>query len=192
LEFVKPRCYGVSGYLSFLEGKGYMQLFTERLSMRQINEADWTLFLQLHREPKVLLHCFDEPKEVFVRQRFEQRLPVWYPSEQHPLCLAVINNETEQVIGVTGFMYDGITAELGYLFLPLYFGKGYATESLRAVIEWAWKQCGITQFKGVVTRGNKGSENVLSKCGLTLTDTLFQVHTINNELYDDLIYTLKV
>jgi RimJ/RimL family protein N-acetyltransferase len=160
--------------------------------MRQITDADWALFLQLHREPDVLLHCFDMPKEVFVRQRFEQRLPPWNSNSRHPLCLAVINNETQQVLGVTGFTYDGICAELGYLFLPAYFGNGYATESLRAVIQWAWKECGITQYKGVVKRGNKGSENVLSKCALTHTDTISQVHTIANKLYDDLIYTLKL
>ena len=95
-------------------------------------------------------------------------------------------------MGVTGFAYDGETAELGYLLLPEYFNKGYATESLRAVIDWAWKECGIRQFKAVVTRGNIGSEKVLSKCGLTHTDTLFKVHTIGEKLYDDLIYTLKV
>ncbi|WP_405601407.1 MULTISPECIES: GNAT family N-acetyltransferase [unclassified Pseudoalteromonas] len=169
-----------------------MQLFTERLSMRQITQADWPLFLELHQEPDVLLYCFDKPKDAFVKHRFEQRLPTWDPNSRHPLCFVVINNETQQMIGVTGFTYDGTTAELGYLFLPKYFAKGYATESLKAVIEWAQKACGIKQFKAVVTRGNVGSENVLSKCGLTLTDTILQAHTIANKLYDDLIYTLNI
>ncbi|KAA1156468.1 N-acetyltransferase [Pseudoalteromonas fuliginea] len=169
-----------------------MQLFTERLKMRQLSDADWSVFLQLHREPDVLQYCFDMPKEVFVRQRFEQRLPIWDPDSRHPLCFAVINNETQEVIGVTGFTYDGITAELGYLFLPKHFSKGYATESLRTVIEWARQECGIKQFKAVVTRGNTSSENVLSKCGLTQTDTIPQSHLIAGTRYDDLIYTLKV
>ena len=169
-----------------------MTLFTQRLSMYQMEESDWPLFLALHRDPQVLKYCFDMPMESLIRNRFEIRLPKWNAKSRHPLCLLIINNQTKQPVGVTGFAYDGETAELGYLLLPEYFNKGYATESLRAVIDWAWKECGIRQFKAVVTRGNIGSEKVLSKCGLTHTDTLFKVHTIGEKLYDDLIYTLKV
>jgi len=35
-------------------------------------------------------------------------------NHSHPLCLLIIDNKTKQPIGVTGFAYDGETAELGY------------------------------------------------------------------------------
>jgi len=169
-----------------------MQLFTPRLTMRQLQSRDWTLFLQLHREPQVLRYCYDMPSEAFVRNRFEQRLGNWDTSSRDPLCLVVTDKVSDVLLGVTGFTYDGDTAELGYLFMPEYFGYGYATESLRAVIDWAWNECKISLYKAVVTRGNINSEKVLSKCGLTHTETLASSHSISGKLYDDLIYTLKL
>ncbi|MBQ4797902.1 GNAT family N-acetyltransferase [Pseudoalteromonas sp. MMG006] len=169
-----------------------MQLFTPRLAMRQLNNKDWPLFLQLHREPQVLRYCYDMPSEAFVRNRFELRVGKWDTRSRDPLCLVVTDKVSGVLLGVTGFTYDGDTAELGYLFMPEYFGHGYATESLRAVIDWAWNECKIHQYKAVVTRGNVNSEKVLSKCGLTHTDTLQSAHTISGKLYDDLVYTLKL
>lgn len=169
-----------------------MQLFTPRLAMRQLQTSDWPLFLQLHKEPQVLRYCYDMPSEAFVRNRFEQRLAKWDTHSQHPLCFVVLDKHTNNALGVTGFTYDQVYAELGYLFLPQYFNQGFASESLRAVIEWAWQQCNINQFKAVVTKGNIGSQKVLQKCGLTLTSINPQSHTISNTLYDDLIYSLKL
>ena len=160
--------------------------------MRKLNNKDWPLFLQLHREPQVLRYCYDMPNEAFVRNRFELRLGNWDICSRDPLCLVVTDKVSGVLLGVTGFTYDGDTAELGYLFMPEYFGHGYATESLRAVIDWAWNECKIHQYKAVVTRGNVNSEKVLSKCGLTHTDTLQSAHTISGNLYDDLVYTLKL
>ena len=169
-----------------------MQLFTARLAMRPLQSSDWPLFLQLHQNPTVIRYCYDMPSEAFVRSRFEQRLKSWDITSTHPLCLVVFDKQSNEPMGVTGFTYELEQAELGYLFLPAYYNQGFASESLRAVIEWAWQQCGITQFKAVVTKGNIGSEKVLQKCGLTLTGINTQAHTINNTRYDDLIYTLKL
>lgn len=170
-----------------------MQLLTERLSMRKITHTDWPLFLKLHSNPDVIEYCFDRPEDALIRKKFEQRLPAWDVNSRHPLCFVVIHRETQQMIGVTGFTsFDGTCAELGYLFLPEYFGRGYATESLKAVIEWGYETCGINKFKAIVTAGNKGSENLLSKCGLTHTDTIADAYTIANTKYDDLIYTLNL
>ncbi|MCS4307379.1 RimJ/RimL family protein N-acetyltransferase [Rheinheimera pacifica] len=80
------------------------------------------------------------------------------------------------------------SAEFGYMFLPEHFGKGYATEALLATKQFAFS-LGLTQLQATVTEGNTGSCRVLEKCGFVLSKRIEQAYSINNTLYDDLIYT---
>lgn len=65
--------------------------------------------------------------------------------------------------------------EVGYIFLPEAWGKGYATEALKAWIEMYWERYGDGHpVLGVEERGylkaltgphGEGSRGVLRKCG---------------------------
>ncbi|MFT7682198.1 MAG: RimJ/RimL family protein N-acetyltransferase [Moritella dasanensis] len=168
-----------------------MLITTERLTMRQITESDWPLFLRLNTEPRVIEKCFDQPCVEDVRARFDSRLPRWSVTSGAWLCLVIIDIETNQAVGITGFDYDGRSAEVGYLLLPEYFGLGYATESLQSVIAWAMRVHLITAFQGIVTEGNCASEAVLVKCGFQLKEVIPLAYDIGGILYADRLYKLN-
>lgn len=48
-----------------------IEISSPRLSMRQITETDWPLFLRLHQEEEVIRYAFDQPELDDIRQRFE-------------------------------------------------------------------------------------------------------------------------
>lgn len=164
---------------------------SQRLSMRQITEQDWPLFLRLHTESRVIEKCFDQPSDDDIRAKFESRLPNWSVTSGAWLCLVISDVETNTTVGITGFDYDGRSAEVGYLLLPEYFGLGYATESLQGVIAWATRVHFITTFQGIVTEGNFSSEKVLEKCSFQLDDVIPQAYSIGEILYADRIYKLN-
>ena len=55
--------------------------------------------------------------------------------------------------------------EIGYNLGKAYWGKGYATEAMVKVIDFAREQLNITQIVGRYAKENSASGNVMSKLG---------------------------
>ncbi|KAB8067176.1 GNAT domain-containing protein [Aspergillus leporis] len=93
--------------------------------------------------------------------------------------------EEGDLIGVMGIvlMSPKEDPEVGYLFLPTAWGKGYATEALRGFTE-AWWQLPVPDIPSrggpdtgevgtlcaVTDKTNVGSANVLTKCGWSVVE----------------------
>ncbi|WP_394152258.1 GNAT family N-acetyltransferase [Vibrio maritimus] len=161
---------------------------TERLSMAQITQADFDLFKRLQTEPKVIELCFDKPSEEEIQARFEERLPTWVKGSEEWLCLVISIKQTNEPVGVTGFKVTDDCAEVGYLLLPEFHERGIGTESLEALIKWAERDLDLNKFSAIVTKGNRGSERVLEKCGFVLTKVDKDAYQIGGQTYDDHIF----
>ena len=74
------------------------------------------------------------------------------------------------VIGFSGLKYMAAVdaVELGYRFLPEYWGLGLATESGRACLRLARDVHGLDRLVGLVHPDNAGSARVLSKLGFAV------------------------
>ncbi|ETS87668.1 hypothetical protein PFICI_01496 [Pestalotiopsis fici W106-1] len=78
----------------------------------------------------------------------------------------VRGDEQKKMIGIMGVFSFNPVAELGYTFHPAAWGKGYATEALRAFMNIYWDSrptVDVVEAKTDVE--NKGSIRVLTKCG---------------------------
>ena len=83
-------------------------------------------------------------------------------------CLITLANGT--VIGGCGFdMREGPAAEIGYWLGTRYWGKGYATEAVRALIDHAFTNLEHQAMQSSVRVTNPGSRRVLEKCGFQWT-----------------------
>ena len=67
-----------------------------------------------------------------------------------------------------GLHSDG-TAEIGYGILEEFQGRGYATEAVKAALEWAFHHPEVTAITAEADSGNSASVRVLEKCGFTAT-----------------------
>ncbi len=65
--------------------------------------------------------------------------------------------------------FKGIDAhgavEIGYGILREFEGRGYATEAVSAIVQWAAEQPGVTRVEAETEAGNSASQRVLEKCG---------------------------
>ena len=57
------------------------------------------------------------------------------------------------------------SVEIGYGIQPEYEGKGYATEVVQAMIQWAFGQKDVVFVEAETAPDNKASQRVLEKCG---------------------------
>ena len=68
--------------------------------------------------------------------------------------------EKEMLNGYTNFI------DIGYRFIPSFWGKGYATEASLASIEYGFKNLNYTRIYGAADIENIASNKVLQKIGL--------------------------
>ncbi|GEQ85832.1 N-acetyltransferase GCN5 [Patiriisocius marinistellae] len=86
---------------------------------------------------------------------------------------AVIDKTTNKIIGFNGLKYisEINQTDLGYRFLPEYWGKGIATESSKAIITYAFDTLKLSQLIAFVEKENLASTSVLKKLGFAHNDT---------------------
>ena len=165
-----------------------MIIRSARLNMTPLTQHDWPLFQRLHSTAKVIAQCFDAPTATELKQKFDCRLQPWHKDADHWLCLVMRQRDSGQAMGVTGCGMSEGRAEVGYLLLPEFYGQGFGTESLQALIQWALATQGISRFKALVTEGNVASERLLQKIGFQLVEKVPDAHSIGGKCYADHIY----
>ncbi len=84
-------------------------------------------------------------------QRLRSSPAQWTPASDHWLCLVVMDAQSHAELGVSGFrILSPGHAEVGYLLLPEHQGKGFGTESCRAIIDYA-AAIGLDSLESTVT-----------------------------------------
>jgi RimJ/RimL family protein N-acetyltransferase len=145
-------------------------LETPRLVLRAFTLDDVDAMYQLMTVPDVIRYVGNKPA-----QSKQDTLDYL---QQHPLRdyqvygygrFACVWKATGQVIGFSGIKYleEIQETELGYRFLPEYWGKGLATEAGHAVIQFA-QGLGLSRLVAVIHPDNQGSKQVAVKLGFSL------------------------
>jgi [ribosomal protein S5]-alanine N-acetyltransferase len=83
----------------------------------------------------------------------------------------VFEKETSQFIGRAGLLYlaydeNQTDIEIGYRLHEVFWGKGYATELVKALIKWGFENLSVNKLVAVIKPDNHRSRNVLEKSGL--------------------------
>ena len=163
-------------------------LETERLIIREHVLSDAPFFFTLNSNYNVVKYTGDvsfnnlEEAEKIVRYVMNQ-----YKENGYGRWL-VAEKETNNPIGWCGLKFHTDTKEtdIGYRFLESAWGKGYATESAKACIDYGFKHFDLNCIIGDAMKENTASINVFKKLGMTyfndsLIDNILSVnYKINN------------
>lgn len=88
-------------------------------------------------------------------------------AEGDDFCYLVVQRASEQVCGAISCQFDQHGAELGYILASEYWGRGYATEAARAVIDSIWRIDGVYRIWATCDTCNLASIHVLEKLGMS-------------------------
>ena len=154
-------------------------LETERLLLRRVTPEDVDLIVELDSDPAVMR--FLTGGRATPREEIEQEyIPAWlayydrYPG--YGFWLA-IEKETGDFLGWFHFRpQDGDPPdqpELGYRLRQAAWGKGYASEGSRALIDKGFREFGVRRVTANTMTVNTGSRRVMEKSGMRFIRTYF-------------------
>jgi ribosomal-protein-alanine N-acetyltransferase len=106
---------------------------------------------------------------------------------------AITLKENDRLIGMLGLHPMGLKFEVGYALARPYWGKGYMTEVLRAVVNWAFAQPDIFRVQAFCDVDNIGSARVMEKAGMAREGLLrrYVLHpNISDEPRDVYLYAV--
>lgn len=142
---------------------------TERLLLRKFTLDDIEAYFRLNSNPDVIRYTGDP---AFISLDDARRVLLSAPLRDYEVHgygrLACVEKASGELIGFCGLKYldDMDEVDLGYRFLPDYWGKGYATESSLAVMRYGRNVMGLERIVGFVHPDNAGSVRVLVKVGM--------------------------
>jgi RimJ/RimL family protein N-acetyltransferase len=83
----------------------------------------------------------------------------------------IVDRMSGQVVGDVGFHSspdESGSVEIGYGLVPGHRGKGLATEAVRALAAWAFRQTGVAELRAETDVHHAASHGVLARAGFEL------------------------
>lgn len=146
----------------------YPVLETERLILRELLLSDLDDLFAITGDPLVMQYVGD--LKPYSREKTAQAIREAQESyRQHGFGgWAFIEKATGQFIGYGGLEYlpERTIPEVFYIFPPLQWGKGLATEIAAAILDYGFKQLGIPAIGASFDPANEPSMHVAAKVGL--------------------------
>ena len=141
---------------------------TTRLSLRPFTLDDIDSLHQILEIPGILQYFPnpDPPERERVEKLIKRQIKHW--QDYGYGWWAVVSRAEKQLIGWSGLQYlpDTDEIEIGYLLSKPFWGKGLATESAIAGLDFGFDRLGLREIIGIVHPENFASQGVLKKIGM--------------------------
>lgn len=166
---------------------------TERLILDRITENDLKEIFELRSNPETMKYI---PRPLV--KNHEEAL------EHFKMIDAKIEDNTginwgirlknnPKLLGIIGYYRlqpENYRAEIGYMILPEYHGKGIVPEAVKRLIQFGFEDLKLHSIEAVIDPDNYASEKVLQKCGFVKEAHLKEADFWEGKFLDKVIYSL--
>lgn len=166
---------------------------TERLQLREMTPADVTALLKHLGNPEVVR--FMDMQPITTREQADQWLQ-WmgsFFSARDGMRWGIALKDTAELIGsvgIHGWNREARYAEVGYDIARQYWDNGYATEVLKAIVEFGFLRMNLNRVEADVVDGNTASMRVLEKIGFLHEGVLRERSYKGGQYYDIHLFSL--
>lgn len=172
-----------------------IEIQTPRLTLREWSQEDVPLIYQLLSDPKVAgFNTIGIPTSVQVIQDLLQPTlnDQQQPTRKHYGWSMLLNTDKTFVgeIGLDLATARFKSAEIYYSVASAYWGKGYASEAARAVVQFVFEQLQLHRLEAGVATFNPGSIRVLEKIGMQREGLRRKILPIDGEWIDNYMYAM--
>ena len=152
-------------------------LETPRLILKFLSWADLDYLIALRADPEVMRYIgYPNPGEIQTPEQVERFLKgaIDYQEKYGFGFCAVFEKNSDAFVGQAGLFHIGYDdeqpeIEIAYRLHKQFWGKGYATELVRALIQWGFTHLIISRLVAFAYPENIRSRHVLEKVGMTET-----------------------
>jgi ribosomal-protein-alanine N-acetyltransferase len=171
----------------------FPNLETERLLLRRVNENDVNEVFALRSNPETMKYI-PRPLVKTIDDALEHIAMIDSKIiNNEGINWAITYKNNTKLIGIIGhyrIKSEHFRAEIGYMILPEYNGKGIVSEAVKEVVTYGFNEMKLHSIEAIIDPENFGSEKVLQKCGFVK-----EAHLKENEFYegrflDTVIYSI--
>lgn len=147
-----------------------MLIETQRLILKLTEQADFNNIVILRSDPEVMRYT--SQARVQTKEEVQKFLETAIPYQEkygHGIC-SVFDKFSGKFIGQAGLLHTGFfdenDIEISCRLHKEFWGKGYATELIKALIQWGFTHLSVKKLIAFVYPENLGSHRALKKCGM--------------------------
>ncbi len=166
---------------------------TERLQLRRLRADDAEAVFAYASDPEVARWTTWDPHESLDDSKAFISSVIEAYKNNKPSPWGVVLKDTGLLIGTCGFCAyhpKHQRAEDGYALSREYWGCGYATEALKAVIDFEFREMELNKIEGYCRINNTASARVMEKVNMHLEGILRQHIYVKGVFHDMKMYSL--
>ena len=125
-------------------------LMTPRLRLRRLTMRDAQDIFRYSRDPEVARHVLWDAHRSIGDSRAYLRYMLRRYRGHEPASWGIEHLDSGRIIGTIGFMWiqeDNNAAEVGYSLARDFWGRGYMTEALRAVLQYGFDGLNLNRIE---------------------------------------------
>jgi ribosomal-protein-alanine N-acetyltransferase len=159
--------------------------------LREFEPSDWRAVHAYASDPETVKYLDWGPNAESDTKAFINQAVAWQSSKPRTHYeLAITLRKTGELIGGCGIekrpaRKDGV---IGYCLNRAHWNKGYATEAVRALIDFGFSRLVLHRITAMCDPLNVGSNRVLEKSGMTLEGHLREDFPVRGGWQDTMVY----
>ena len=169
------------------------EISTDRLILRRMTMKDAQDIFEYSRDPEVARHVlWTAQKHISEAKEYVRYMTKCYRDDL-PSSWGIIDKESGRLVGTIGYMAfseENASVEIGYSLARWLWGKGLATEALRAVIDYTFEAMDINRIEAQHELTNPSSGRVMEKCGMKKEGILRQRLYNKGKFVDVALYSI--
>lgn len=171
----------------------FPNLETERLLLRRVDVKDVNEIIALRSNPETMKYI-PRPLVKTTEDALEHIAMMDAKIENNEgINWAITQKGNPKLIGVIGHYRikpEHYRAEIGYMLLPEFSGKGIISEAVKEVVKYGFKGMQLHSIEAVIDPENNASAKVLEKNGFVKEAHLKENEFFEGRFLDSVIYSL--
>lgn len=168
-------------------------LETERLLLRRVTSSDVNAIFELRSNPETMKYI---PRPLVKTQEDAlKHLQTIDDAIDNNLGInwGVTLKENPKLLGIMGFYRlqpENHRAEIGYMILPEFNGKGIVSEAIPRILEYGFTTMKLHSVEAVIDPENIASERVLQKCNFEKEAHFKENEYFDGKFWDSVVYSI--